>query len=92
MHRHGAAIGTVEHSFLCQFWVKGNLPEALEVKGIKEDKASLIRQRSRCQKVRDGTYKRKANKEVTKDSKVGRKESKQKLMVVAEEVFGESCR
>lgn len=61
-HVHGyiAAVGTVEHPLLGQFGVKGNLPEALEVEGIKEDQTGLIRQRSRCQELRDGTCRRKS--------------------------------
>lgn len=55
VHRHGASIGTAEHPLLCQFGVKGNLPETLEVESIQEDQARLISQRSRCQELRDGT-------------------------------------
>lgn len=47
MDWNSAAIGTVEHPLLCQFWVKGNFPEALKVKRIKEDEAGLISQSSR---------------------------------------------
>lgn len=62
VHWHTAAIGTVEHSFLSQFGIKGNLPQALEVECIKENQASLITQRSRCQEFGDRTYIRKCNR------------------------------
>lgn len=55
---HSAAISTVEHPLLCQFWVKGNFPEPLEVERIKEDEACLISQRSRLQEFRDKTCRR----------------------------------
>lgn len=54
VYGHIAAVGAVEHPLLCQFGVKGNLPEALEVEGVEEDQAGLISQRSRCQELRDG--------------------------------------
>lgn len=40
----GGSIGTMEHSLLCQFGVKGNLPEGLEVERIEKDQAGLISQ------------------------------------------------
>lgn len=76
LHRHSASIGAVEHPVLCQFGIKGNLPEALKVESIKKDQAGLISQRSRRQELRDGIYRRKYNKEVTKDLKDGNKESR----------------
>lgn len=62
VHGHSAAIGTMKHPLLCQSGVKGNFPEALEMKSIEEDQAGLISQRSSCQELRDGTYRRKGRK------------------------------
>lgn len=76
VHGHSAAIGTVEHPLLCEFGVKGNFPEALEVESIEEDQAGLITERSRCQELRDGTCRREDEKMKSQEKDLKEKTNK----------------